>query len=73
MKNIFDHDDYHRYKSTTDDNDKNSISPVISGKGIIFFIIVIIIAFISSGASPWLILVLLGIGLIVYKIIKSIM
>lgn len=73
MKNIFDHDDYHRYKSTTDDSDKNSISPVISSKGIIFFIIVIIITFISSGASLWLILVLLGIGLIVYRIIKSIM
>ena len=73
MKNIPDHDDYHRYKSTTKDNDKNSISPVISGKGVIFFIIIIIIAFISFGASPKLILVLLGVGLIIYWIIKSIM
>lgn len=72
MKNIFDHEEYHRYKSTTDDNDKNSISPVISGKGIIFFLIIILMAFISSGASPGFILLLLSIGLIIYWSIKSI-
>lgn len=73
MKNMPDHDDYHRYQCTKDANDENNSGPVISGKGVIFFIIIIIIAFISSGASPGFILLLLGICLIIYWFIKSIM
>ncbi len=75
MKNIPDHDDYHRYQSTKESSDKNNSGPVISGngKGVIFFIIIVIIAFITAGAGPGLILLLLSIILIIYKIIKSIM
>lgn len=75
MKNIPDHDDYHRYQSTKEGSERNNIGPVIcgKGKGILFFIIIVIIAFISAGAGPGLILLLLSIGLIIYKIIKSIM
>lgn len=75
MKNIPDHEDYNRYQSTKEDSEKNNIGPVICGNGkeIIFFIIIVIIAFITAGAGPGLILLLLSIGLIIYKIIKSIM
>lgn len=69
MRDIHDHNEYHKYKSTTNGS---GVGFRISGPGWIIIIIVVIflISFISDGASWEAIETLLALGFILYLFFK---
>ena len=75
MRNIHDHNEYHKYVSTTEDNENSKTSTRSSGSGIsistpcwivIGIVVLFLISFISDGASFEAIEGLLAFGLIAY-------
>lgn len=78
MRNIHDHNEYHKYKSTTEENNKNSSNssstPKPTGLGwiVIGIVVFMLISFISDNASGDAISTLLGFGFIAYLIAQAI-
>ena len=77
MKSKHDHGEYHAYKSTTDDSKKGGSGGGGSGRGpgtggwiVIGIVVIMLISFISDGASFDAIETLLGFGIIAYLLVK---
>ncbi|MBR7186349.1 MAG: hypothetical protein IKD43_02540 [Clostridia bacterium] len=77
MRNTHNHDEYNKYKSTTDGSNNDSGSgggfggPGCGGWIVIGIVVFFLISFISNGASGEAIETLLALGLIAYWLFKS--
>lgn len=72
MRNIHDPNEYHKYKSTTDNNNvpntnsNSNLKPTVLGWVVICILVYFLISFISSGADGESITTLLGFGFLAY-------